>query len=60
MALLALIHETAFAFAMTFFAGVGWLLCFSAFNYSSQAALPSWVRARGLALYLTMPKVDSP
>ena len=54
MALMALFHELAFAFAMTFIAGVGWLLCFSTFNYSTQAALPGWVRARGLALYLTM------
>jgi MFS family permease len=33
--------------------GVGWLFCLSTLNVASQEVLPSWVRARGLALYLT-------
>jgi quinol monooxygenase YgiN len=35
-------------------AGAAWLLCLSTFNVASQQALPGWVRARGLALYLTV------
>jgi quinol monooxygenase YgiN len=35
-------------------AGAAWLLCLSTFNVASQEALPGWVRARGLALYLTV------
>jgi len=34
-------------------AGIGWLFCLSTLNVASQEVLPSWVRARGLALYLT-------
>ena len=33
--------------------GAAWLLCLSTFNVASQEALPGWVRARGLAMYLT-------
>lgn len=34
-------------------AGAAWLLCLSTLNVASQEALPGWVRARGLAMYLT-------
>ena len=34
-------------------AGAAWPLCLSTFNVASQEALPGWVRARGLAMYLT-------
>ncbi|MYS20612.1 Predicted arabinose efflux permease, MFS family [Streptomyces sp. DvalAA-14] len=33
-------------------AGVGWLYALSTLNTTLQLALPGWVRARGLALYL--------
>lgn len=35
-------------------AGAGWLCCLSVLNVASQEVLPGWVRARGLALYLTV------
>ena len=35
-------------------AGAGWLLCLSVFNLAAQQVLPDWVRARGLALNLTV------
>jgi hypothetical protein len=38
---------------VTLVAGAGWLLCLSTLNVASQEALPGWVRARGLAFYLT-------
>ena len=43
----------ALAVVATFVAGVGWLFCLSTLNVASQEVLPGWVRARGLALYLT-------
>jgi MFS family permease len=54
LVVMAFVHTVALAFFMTFVAGIAWLLCLSTFNYSTQAALPGWVRARGLALYLTI------
>jgi predicted MFS family arabinose efflux permease len=39
---------------ITFVAGAGWLLCLSVFNLAAQQVLPDWVRARGLALNLTV------
>jgi MFS family permease len=50
---LALIHTTAPALVVMIVTGTGWLLCFSTLNVASQEALPGWVRARGLAFYLT-------
>ncbi len=41
------------AFLLTLPGGAGWLLCLSTLNVASQEALPGWVRARGLAFYLT-------
>lgn len=32
--------------------GVAWIALMSSFNVAAQAAVPAWVRARGLALYL--------
>src|SRR5207244_4975197 len=32
--------------------GVGWIALMSSLNAAAQTALPGWVRARGLALYL--------
>ena len=41
------------ALAGSFIAGLGWLCCLSTLSVASQDALPSWVRARGLAFCLT-------
>ena len=49
----ALTRSPVFAFAISIVAGIGWLLCLSTLNVASQEALPGWVRARGLAFYLT-------
>lgn len=35
-------------------AGGGWLLVLSSLQVAAQAALPDWVRARGLSIYLTV------
>jgi hypothetical protein len=34
-------------------AGAGWIAALSGFQVSAQGSLPNWVRARGLALFLT-------
>jgi len=50
---LALVHGPVPAFAISVVAGIGWLFCLSTLNVASQEVLPGWVRARGLAFYLT-------
>jgi MFS family permease/quinol monooxygenase YgiN len=50
---LAVVRSTTLALLVMVIAGGAWLLCLSTFNVASQEALPGWVRARGLALYLT-------
>jgi MFS family permease len=51
---LAFTRSPVLAALITFVAGAGWLLCLSVFNLAAQQVLPDWVRARGLALNLTV------
>ena len=51
---LAFTRSPAPAALITFVAGAGWLACLSVFNLAAQQVLPDWVRARGLALNLTV------
>jgi Transmembrane secretion effector len=51
---LALTRSMPVALAIVLVGGAAWLLCLSTFNVASQVALPGWVRARGLAMYLTV------
>jgi len=51
---LAVVDSTAVAMVLVAIAGGAWLLCLSTLNVASQQAVPSWVRARGLALYLSV------
>jgi len=51
---LAFTRSPALAALITFVAGAGWLLCLSVFNLAAQQVVPDWVRARGLALNLTV------
>lgn len=53
MAVLALVPSTAAAAAAAALAGASWIACLSSFQVAAQAALPNWVRARGLSLFLT-------
>jgi hypothetical protein len=41
------------ALAASLLAGASWIVGISNLNVSAQFALPEWVRARGLALYVT-------
>lgn len=42
------------ALAMLFLAGASWIVVLTNLNVAAQSALPNWVRARGLAVYLTV------
>ena len=42
------------AVAACLIAGFGWICALATLNVSAQAALPEWVRGRGLAIYVTV------
>lgn len=52
--LLALAAVPALAVAACALLGLAWIAVLTALNVAAQSALPDWVRARGLALYLTV------
>jgi len=54
MAGLALAPALPAATAAAALAGFGWIVAVTTLNVSAQGVLPAWVRARGLALYLTV------
>jgi predicted MFS family arabinose efflux permease len=54
LALLALAREPAAALVGCVLAGASWIAALSTLNVSAQVALPDWVRARGLALFVTV------
>jgi MFS family permease len=54
MVLYGLARDPVTAFAGSLVAGISWISVMSALNVSAQIALPEWVRARGLALFVTV------
>jgi MFS family permease len=52
MLVYALLEATAGLLAGSFLAGLGWISVLTCLSVSAQTALPDWVRARGLAVYL--------
>lgn len=52
--LFALLPIPAAAAAASLLAGASWIAVLSSLNLSAQTALPDWVRARGLAVFLTV------
>lgn len=54
MFLLAGAYSQALAIASCFFAGTCWIAVLTSLNVSAQVALPEWVRARGLAVFITV------
>jgi hypothetical protein len=46
-------REPVIAIAGSVMAGISWIAALSNLNVSAQFALPEWVRARGLAVYVT-------
>jgi MFS family permease len=51
--LFGLAHHAAIAFVASLIAGICWIAVLSSLNVSAQLSLPEWVRARGLAMYVT-------
>ena len=54
MVLVATVRHAALATGGCFVFGAGWIAVLSTLNVSAQIALPDWVRARGLSVYLTV------
>ena len=54
LALFGLARTMPVALAASALAGVSWIAVLSALNISAQVALPEWVRARGLAMFVTI------
>lgn len=52
MAALAVAPAPAMAVGASLLGGVAWIAMLTSLNVSAQMALPDWVRARGLALFL--------
>ena len=52
--LFAVARGPAAAVAASLIAGSSWIAAVSSLNVSAQVALPDWVRARGLAMYVTV------
>lgn len=53
MLALASSYSHVLAVASCYLAGVCWLAVLTSLNVSAQVALPDWVRARGLAVFIT-------
>jgi predicted MFS family arabinose efflux permease len=54
LVLFGLARTGATALAASLIAGASWIAVLSSLNVSAQIALPEWVRARGLALFMTV------
>ncbi|HUK07480.1 MAG TPA: MFS transporter [Stellaceae bacterium] len=54
LALFGLAQGSAVAICASLIAGMCWIAVLASLNVSAQLALPEWVRARGLALYMTV------
>lgn len=54
LALFAVAPMPAFAAIAAAVGGIAWIAVLSTLNVSAQTALPDWVRARGLSIFLTV------
>lgn len=50
----ALVNRPEAATAASLIAGASWIAVLSSLNVSAQVALPDWVRARGLSIFITI------
>lgn len=50
----ALVREVYIVAAISLLAGASWIAVLSSLNVSAQTALPDWVRARGLSVFVTV------
>lgn len=51
-ALFGMARQPSIALSASFLAGLAWISVLSTMNVSAQVALPDWVRARGLAIFV--------
>ena len=54
MAILGLASNAQAAIVAALLGGLGWITVLTSLNVSAQTALPNWVRARGLAIAITV------
>ncbi|WGL17002.1 MFS transporter [Microbulbifer bruguierae] len=54
LVILALVKRTDAALVASLLAGACWITVLSRLNVSAQLALPDWVRARGLSIFITI------
>jgi predicted MFS family arabinose efflux permease len=54
LVLLGVAHTPLIALCATIVAGASWAVVLASLDASAQFALPNWVRARGLAIFLTV------
>jgi predicted MFS family arabinose efflux permease len=54
LVLFGVARSSATALVASLLAGASWIAVLSTLNVSAQVALPEWVRARGLALFMTV------
>ena len=54
LVVLAVVKRADAAIAASLLAGACWITVLSRLNISAQMALPDWVRARGLSIYITV------
>ncbi|MEO0762915.1 MAG: MFS transporter, partial [Pseudomonadota bacterium] len=54
MLAMAVVPSQAVALVASALAGLSWIAVLSSLNVSAQMALPDWVRARGLSVFLTV------
>ena len=54
MVLMATVPDQIAAIGAAALAGLSWIAVLSSLNVSAQTALPDWVRARGLSVFLTV------
>ena len=52
--LFAIVEDQSLAIAVSLIFGASWVLVLSSVNVSAQQALPEWVRARGLAVFMVV------
>jgi predicted MFS family arabinose efflux permease len=54
LVLFGIARDSATALAASLLAGVAWIVVLASLNVSAQVTLPEWVRARGLAIFMTV------
>ena len=54
MVTMGTLANPSFAVVLSLVFGIGWMMVLTALNVGAQLALPDWVKARGMAIYLTV------